>query len=70
MAIKKISLVDKSKESPKDALILTYDQDSNGRLKLRGVPPRGITQSMVETIGSDVYIGLKGGTVGQYSWNE
>lgn len=69
MAIKKISLVDKSKEPPKDAMILTYNQDSNGRLKLRGSPPRGVTLDMVETIGSEVYIGMKGGTVGPYSWN-
>jgi hypothetical protein len=69
MAIKKIELNDTTKEKATDKIILSFDQDSNGRLHLRGSPPRGITADMVETIGSGVYIGISSGKVGQFTWS-
>jgi hypothetical protein len=68
MAIKKIEITDTSKEPAPPAVTLTFDTDANGRLKLRGTPPRGMSMEMAETICTQVYIGVNRGQVGQFVW--
>ena len=47
---------------------MTFDKDANGRLKLRGLRPRGISQELVDTIGRDVYLGIEKGESGKLAW--
>lgn len=68
MAVKTIAVVDNGSTPPKDFCKITFNMDANGRLKLRGVRPRGISQEMVETIGRDVYLGIEKGENGKLAW--
>lgn len=70
MALKKIVITDNRKVPPQDIGSVTFDKDSNGRLKLRGTLPKGMSQEAVDTLCSEMYIGMKNGNVGHFSWTE
>ena len=70
MAVKKIVLTDNRKEPPVNIGAITFDKDSNGRLRIRGMLPKGMSQEAVDTVCSELYIGMKQGSVGHFTWTE
>jgi hypothetical protein len=68
MAVKTIAVVDNNCTPPKDMCKMTFDKDANGRLKLRGLRPRGISQELVDTICRDVFLGIEKGDTGKLVW--
>ena len=70
MAVKRIVLTDNRKVPPVNLDAITFDKDGNGRLRVRGLLPPGVSQETLDTVCSEVYIGMKQGNVGHFSWTE
>ncbi len=70
MGVKKIVIADNRTEPPIPLGDLTLDIDSNGRLKMRGPLPKGMSQDMADSVCSTIYIGVKTGSVGPFTWSQ
>jgi len=70
MATKRIAITDNTKVPPKELGAVVFDSDVNGRLTLREPLPKGLSQKVVDSICLSMYIGMKNGTEGNYTWTE
>ena len=70
MATKRIEITDNSTDPPKSLGTVVFNKDSNGRLTIKEHLPKGISQSLIDSICIAVYIGMKNGTEGNYTWTE
>lgn len=68
MASKRIAITDNTTIPPKSLGEVVFNQDSNGRLTLQTRSPKGVPQNVIDSICRSVYIGMKNGNEGNFTW--